>query len=179
MSRGSEQVPVCDKCEKLDKKIEHYETIVVSIGDRATVERFMAMIAIYRRKRRRFIPSKSSRPPWRPLSFVGPLSVARNTAPPWGSGHSTPRCDVLPSAYRMPAFGHRNRLAPWSSSLERRYCKRPVPQPHPIGCSQPTQLTPTQESRFSSFRQYAPRLSWRPLFVRATFGCDVGFNGNR
>ena len=85
--RGSEQVPMCDKCEKLDKKIEHYETIVVSIGDRATVERFMAMIAIYRRKRRRFIPSKSSRPPWRPLSFVGPLSVARNTAPPWGSGH--------------------------------------------------------------------------------------------
>ena len=45
MFRGSEQVPVCDKCEKLDKKIEHYETIVVSIGDRATVERLMAMIA--------------------------------------------------------------------------------------------------------------------------------------
>jgi len=35
---------MCDKCEKLDKKIELYETIVVSIGDRATVERFMAMI---------------------------------------------------------------------------------------------------------------------------------------
>jgi len=29
----------------LDKKIEHYETILVSIGDRATVERLMAMIA--------------------------------------------------------------------------------------------------------------------------------------
>ena len=36
---------MCDKCEKLDKKIEHYETTVVSIGDRATVERLMAMIA--------------------------------------------------------------------------------------------------------------------------------------
>jgi hypothetical protein len=36
---------MCDKCEKLDKKIEHYETILVSIGDRATVERLMTMIA--------------------------------------------------------------------------------------------------------------------------------------
>jgi hypothetical protein len=35
---------MCDKCEKFDKKIEHYETILVSIGDRATVERLMAMI---------------------------------------------------------------------------------------------------------------------------------------
>jgi hypothetical protein len=35
---------MCDKCEKLDKKIEHYETILVSIGDRATVERLMVMI---------------------------------------------------------------------------------------------------------------------------------------
>ena len=40
-----ERVPMCDKCEKLDKKIEHYETILVSIGDRATVERLTAMIA--------------------------------------------------------------------------------------------------------------------------------------
>jgi hypothetical protein len=40
-----EQVPMCDKCEKLDKKIEHYETMLVSIGDRATVERLTAMIA--------------------------------------------------------------------------------------------------------------------------------------
>jgi hypothetical protein len=36
---------MCDKCEELDKKIDHYETILVSIGDRATVERLMAMIA--------------------------------------------------------------------------------------------------------------------------------------
>ena len=36
---------MCDKCEELDKKIEHYETILVSIGDRATVERLTAMIA--------------------------------------------------------------------------------------------------------------------------------------
>ena len=36
---------MCDKCAKLDKKIEHYETILVSIGDRVTVERLQAMIA--------------------------------------------------------------------------------------------------------------------------------------
>ena len=36
---------MCDKCAKLDKKIEHYETILVSIGDRVTVERLMGLVA--------------------------------------------------------------------------------------------------------------------------------------
>jgi hypothetical protein len=36
---------MCDKCAKLDKKIEHYETMLVSIGDRVTVERLMALVA--------------------------------------------------------------------------------------------------------------------------------------
>jgi hypothetical protein len=36
---------MCDKCTKLDKKIEHYETMIVSIGDRVTVERLMALVA--------------------------------------------------------------------------------------------------------------------------------------
>jgi hypothetical protein len=36
---------MCDKCAKLDKKIEHYETMIVSLGDRGTVERLMAMVA--------------------------------------------------------------------------------------------------------------------------------------
>ena len=61
---------MCDKCEKLDKKIEHYETIVVSIGDRATVERLMA---------RRFTGAKGGassrakavRPPHLAASFFG------------------------------------------------------------------------------------------------------------
>jgi hypothetical protein len=35
---------MCDKCNKLDKKIEHYETMLVSIGDRVTVERLMALV---------------------------------------------------------------------------------------------------------------------------------------
>jgi hypothetical protein len=36
---------MCDKCAQLDKKIEHYETMIVSLGDRVTVERLMAMVA--------------------------------------------------------------------------------------------------------------------------------------
>ena len=40
-----EQVLMCDKCDELDKKIEHYRRILLSIGDQITVERIDAMIA--------------------------------------------------------------------------------------------------------------------------------------
>ena len=36
---------MCDKCEELDKKTEHYRRIRLSIGDQITVERIDAMIA--------------------------------------------------------------------------------------------------------------------------------------
>jgi hypothetical protein len=36
---------MCDKCAPLDKKIQHYETMIVSIGDRVTVERLMVLVA--------------------------------------------------------------------------------------------------------------------------------------
>jgi hypothetical protein len=39
-----ERVPMCDKCDELDKKIEHYRRIRLSIGDQATVERLEALI---------------------------------------------------------------------------------------------------------------------------------------
>jgi hypothetical protein len=35
---------MCEKCAELDKKIERCERAVVSVGDRATVERLMAMV---------------------------------------------------------------------------------------------------------------------------------------
>jgi hypothetical protein len=41
--RGSSS-PMCDKCEELDKKIEHYRRIRLSIGDQITVERIEALI---------------------------------------------------------------------------------------------------------------------------------------
>ena len=36
---------MCDKCVALDRKIDHYEQMLMSIGDRVTVERLMALIA--------------------------------------------------------------------------------------------------------------------------------------
>ena len=35
---------MCEKCAELDKKIERCERAVVSVGDRVTVERLMAMV---------------------------------------------------------------------------------------------------------------------------------------
>jgi hypothetical protein len=35
---------MCDKCAELDKKIEHYSRILLSVGDQITVERIEAMI---------------------------------------------------------------------------------------------------------------------------------------
>jgi hypothetical protein len=35
---------MCDKCAELDKKIEHYRLIPLSIGDQITVERIEALI---------------------------------------------------------------------------------------------------------------------------------------
>jgi hypothetical protein len=35
---------MCDKCDELDKKIEHYSRILLSISDQITVERIEAMI---------------------------------------------------------------------------------------------------------------------------------------
>jgi hypothetical protein len=35
---------MCDECARLDKKIERYEKMIVSIGDRVTVNRLMAMV---------------------------------------------------------------------------------------------------------------------------------------
>jgi hypothetical protein len=36
---------MCEKCLALDRKIDHYEQMLISIGDRVTVERLHAMIA--------------------------------------------------------------------------------------------------------------------------------------
>ena len=35
---------MCDKCVALDKKIDHYEKMLISIGDRVTVDRLMALV---------------------------------------------------------------------------------------------------------------------------------------
>jgi hypothetical protein len=37
--------PMCDKCAELDKKIEHYRRMLLSIGDQITIERIEALMA--------------------------------------------------------------------------------------------------------------------------------------
>ncbi len=39
------RVTMCGKCAELDKKIDHYRQMVLSIGDQVTVERIEALIA--------------------------------------------------------------------------------------------------------------------------------------
>jgi hypothetical protein len=38
------EVPVCDKCVELDKKIEHYRTLVAQLHDPLTAERTAKLI---------------------------------------------------------------------------------------------------------------------------------------
>jgi|GraSoiStandDraft_36_1057302.scaffolds.fasta_scaffold639596_2 hypothetical protein len=39
------RVTMCGKCAELDKKIDHYRQMVLSIGDQVTVERIETLIA--------------------------------------------------------------------------------------------------------------------------------------
>jgi hypothetical protein len=36
--------PMCDKCDELDKKIDHYQLILLSIGDQITTDRIKVLI---------------------------------------------------------------------------------------------------------------------------------------
>jgi hypothetical protein len=42
---------MCDKCVELDKKIEHYERIAVSITDQFTIDRIKMLIEELRAKK--------------------------------------------------------------------------------------------------------------------------------
>jgi hypothetical protein len=35
---------MCDKCDELDKKVDHYRLILLSIGDQVTVDRIKVLI---------------------------------------------------------------------------------------------------------------------------------------
>jgi hypothetical protein len=43
--RHKAALKVCDKCDELDKKIEHYGLMLLSIGDQVTVDRIKELIA--------------------------------------------------------------------------------------------------------------------------------------
>jgi hypothetical protein len=50
--------PMCDKCNELDKKIEHYSQILLSIGDQITIERIKAMIGDLRAQKATLHPEQ-------------------------------------------------------------------------------------------------------------------------
>jgi hypothetical protein len=56
--RGSNGFPMCDKCDELDKKIEHYRRIRLSIGDQITVERIEALIGDLQTQKAAFHPEQ-------------------------------------------------------------------------------------------------------------------------
>ena len=44
VASAARRIPMCDKCGELDKKIEHYRQMLMSIGDQTTVERIKVLI---------------------------------------------------------------------------------------------------------------------------------------
>ncbi len=49
---------MCDKCVELDKKIEHYRLILLSIGDQITVQRIEALIGDLRAQKATLHPEQ-------------------------------------------------------------------------------------------------------------------------
>jgi hypothetical protein len=50
---------VCDKCVKLDKTIERYQRILLSIGDQVTVDRAKELIAELQAKKAALHPEQA------------------------------------------------------------------------------------------------------------------------
>ncbi|MET3972245.1 hypothetical protein [Bradyrhizobium sp. S3.9.1] len=44
-ARANAELPMCETCNELDKRIEHYQKIAFSLNDQLTVERSKALIA--------------------------------------------------------------------------------------------------------------------------------------
>ena len=44
-ARANAELPMCETCNELDKKIKHYERIAFSLYDQLTVDRIKALVA--------------------------------------------------------------------------------------------------------------------------------------
>ena len=51
-------VPMCDKCDQLDKKIDHYRLILLSIGDQITADRIKVLIGDLQAKKAALHPEQ-------------------------------------------------------------------------------------------------------------------------
>ena len=49
---------MCEKCVELERKIEHYERIRLSIGDQVTVDRIKELVAKMKAQKAEFHPEK-------------------------------------------------------------------------------------------------------------------------
>jgi hypothetical protein len=49
---------MCDKCEQLDKKIEHYQKLLWGISDQLTVDRIKSLIADLRAQKAALHPEQ-------------------------------------------------------------------------------------------------------------------------
>ena len=47
---------MCEKCVELDRKIEHYERLCLSITDQITIERIKALVAEMKAQKAKFHP---------------------------------------------------------------------------------------------------------------------------
>jgi hypothetical protein len=52
---------MCDKCAELDKRIEHYQRMLLSIGDQTTVERLRTLIGDLQAQKATFHPEQKQR----------------------------------------------------------------------------------------------------------------------
>jgi hypothetical protein len=50
--------PMCDNCDELDKKIEHYRRILLAIGDQITVARLAGVIGDLQTQKATFHPEQ-------------------------------------------------------------------------------------------------------------------------
>jgi hypothetical protein len=55
---GSSRIPMCDKCDELDKKIEHYRRLVAQMSDPLTTERVGKLIETLEAQKLAFHPEQ-------------------------------------------------------------------------------------------------------------------------
>ena len=62
---------MCDKCDELDKKVDHYRLILLSIGDQVTVDRIKVLIGDLQGQKATLHPGQSSKA----ASGASPISL--------------------------------------------------------------------------------------------------------
>jgi len=51
---------MCEKCVAIDRKIEHYERLCLSVSDQLTIDRIKALVAEMKAQKAKFHPDEDS-----------------------------------------------------------------------------------------------------------------------